>query len=278
MQTRPDRYTDTDTDQPWLGLPGAALAEEQPRHPALGADRGGMGVDLLPRHCLAGGALRAAEASLNRREGCSDTAHPGTWLLGRACREAQDWNAVQDVPRITPGGVTRFSPAVMVAVSLPAMKLDNALVAQTSLALSQSGLAPWLLEIEISDQAVLDGEPDQVACLSALRALGVGVALDNFGSVTASPHVLRRLKLTAVKLDPRLMHDLTQDREKRATVKAAIAMAHGLGASVVATGVQTVMQRDILADLGCDDAQGPLFGRAMRPEAFLAALMKAVLF
>jgi EAL domain-containing protein (putative c-di-GMP-specific phosphodiesterase class I) len=109
--------------------------------------------------------------------------------------------------------------------------------------------------------------------LAALRDLGVGLALDHFGTLDASPRVLQRLPLTAVKLDPCLTRELINDRAVRATVKAAIALAHALGASVLATEVANPTQRDILADLGCDDAQGPIVGGAQQPEVFHASLL-----
>jgi len=144
------------------------------------------------------------------------------------------------------------------------------------LALERSGLAPELLEIALPEYAVTDGSTEVLLGMSALRDLGVGLALDRFGSVSASLRLLQRLPLTAVKLDPGLTRDLVFDRGIRSTLGAAISLAHALHTHVVATGVDDVAQRDILADMGCDDAQGTLFGAPMDAACFRNAL-RAVL-
>ena len=78
--------------------------------------------------------------------------------------------------------------------------------------------------------------------LMALRDLGVGLGLDHFGTLAASPRLLQRLPLTSVKLDPGLTRDIIKDRGVRVTVKAAIALAHALGTTVLATGVENATQ------------------------------------
>ena len=239
-----------------------------------------LALALQPRHALCTGALRAAEASLHGsspdvRYGDPDTAQQiGSWLLEKACHEAQDWNAMLELPHILPSGALRFSPEVTLSVDLPtAILRRDRLVTQTKQALARSGLLPCLLELQLPGQALADGDTGLLLSLAALRDLGVGLGLDHFGSVAASPRVLQRLPLTAVKLDPILTRDIVKDRAIRVSVKAAIALAHALGATVLATGVENATQRDILADLGCDDAQGPMFGGKLRPEAFHNALL-----
>ncbi len=116
------------------------------------------------------------------------------------------------------------------------------------------------------------GSTEVLLGMSALRDLGVGVSLDRFGSGAASLRLLQRLPLSAVKLDPGLTRDMVHDRDIRATVGAAIGLAHALNARVVATCVESAAQRDILADMGCDEAQGGLFGAPMAAGQFRAAL------
>ena len=248
----------------------------------LGQGLGDILMTLQPRHALSDGVLRAAEASLRWGAGGAPvaggadsvaSAQLSNWLLETACREAELWNAHRDMPHAAPDAEWQFSPAVMVSVCLPMRGLrEEHLVAQSRAALDRSGLSPWLLEVEVPEHVVAGGGRELLIGLSALRDLGVGVALDQFGSLSASPRLLQRLPLTAVKLDPSLVRDLVYDRDMRGAVRAAIALAHALDATVIAPAVETVAQRDILADMGCDDVQGPLFGGVMRPETFRATL------
>ncbi len=266
--------------RPPLFLAGGADAPAHPGWPRAGTQHcpdlfpgiaaTEMVLSLQPRHALAGGMLRAAEASPRwglAVQRAADAAEAdkfgwiGSWLLHQACAQASRWNA--------------GPPAAPIAASVdmpPRALRDGRLLAQTCEALETVGLAPHLLEIEIPEYAVSEGGTEMLLALSALRDLGVGLALDHFGSVSASLRLLRRLPLTAVKLDPCLTRHLVYDREARATVAAAIDLAHALDVSVVATGVDTPAQRDILADLECDDAQGALFGPAMLAEDFCSAL------
>jgi EAL domain-containing protein (putative c-di-GMP-specific phosphodiesterase class I) len=128
------------------------------------------------------------------------------------------------------------------------------------------------LEIEIAESTLADSGSDVLLALSALCDLGVGVALDGFGSGSASLLTLKHLPLTTVKLDRSLIRELPRDWSAQALIDAAIGCAHALGAGVVAIGVETEAQRELLARLGCDYAQGALYGPALTAERFAAAL------
>jgi EAL domain-containing protein (putative c-di-GMP-specific phosphodiesterase class I) len=222
--------------------------------------------------------LRGAEASLRwgaagvpapAGAGRETSARMSFWLLEAACREAQIWNTDSEARWSWHGA----GASVVVSVDMPARSLrEGRLPAEVRLALDRSGLAPHLLEIALPEYAVTDGSTEVLLGMSALRDLGVGLALDRFGSVSASLRLLQRLPLTAVKLDPGLTRDLGHDRVIRSTLSAAIGLAHALHTNVVATGVDDVLQRDILADMGCDDAQGNLFSAPMTGTCFRKAL------
>jgi EAL domain-containing protein (putative c-di-GMP-specific phosphodiesterase class I) len=190
------------------------------------------------------------------------------WLLEAACHEAQRWVEVPQTGRRWIGGT-----GLVISVDMPARSLrEGRLPSEVHMALERSGLPPELLEIALPEYAVTDGSTEVLLGMSALRDLGVGLALDRFGSVSASLRLLQRLPLTAVKLDPGLTRDLVFDRGIRSTLGAAIGLAHALHTHVVATGVDEVAQRDILADMGCDDAQGTLFSAPMAAACFRTAL------
>jgi EAL domain-containing protein (putative c-di-GMP-specific phosphodiesterase class I) len=264
--------------EPGAGFHGAVAQFSVPAIPGLSE----LALGVQPRHALCGGMLRAAEASLRCAAGGAAgaggnagemSARMSFWLLEAACREAQLWNAAPAKPAGGPASAVRSAPAVVVSVEMPARSLrEGRLVAQARTALERASLSPLFLEIVLPEYALTDGGTEVLLGMSALRDLGVGLALDRFGSVSASLRLLQRLPLTAVKLDPGLTHDLVHDRETRSTVGAAIGLAHALNTVVIATGVDCAAQRDVLADLGCDDAQGRLFGAPMAADVFRAAL------
>jgi EAL domain-containing protein (putative c-di-GMP-specific phosphodiesterase class I) len=240
---------------------------------------GGFSLSLTPCHSLhrsiACEAVRGAEASLRwpRRLGMASaggllpliassglTAEVGAWLVQAACEAALGWTE------------SRASETI-VSFDVPAECLaDATLLTMVSEALEATGLNAERLEVEISEQALVEGGGDAILALSALCDLGVGIALDNFGSVSACLMTLKNLPLTTVKLDRSLVRDLPRDRVVQAMVAAIIDCAHALEAKIVAIGVETERQSDMLAGLGCDYAQGPLYGAPLTAEGFAAAL------
>ncbi len=127
-------------------------------------------------------------------------------------------------------------------------------------ALTRTGLDPGRLDLELTEAALTDIEPRIREQMAELRDLGVEVGLRDFGSGYASLTHLRRLPLNFIKLDPALVQGLATHEDDDHVVAAVIGLAAGFGLRSIAVGVQTQVQRDRLADLGCDDAQGPLFG------------------
>jgi EAL domain-containing protein (putative c-di-GMP-specific phosphodiesterase class I) len=167
----------------------------------------------------------------------------GAWVLRAACAEAAGWQ----------GGAR-------VSVNVSARQLhDQALLQQVGQALEASGLDPERLEIELSEAVLGSDTLDMLLALAALRDLGVGIALDDFGAGLASLSMLKRLPLEQIKLDRSLIRALPDDPEDVAIVQAIVETAHALGLGVVAEGVETEAQRGLLAALGCDEAQGILF-------------------
>ncbi len=142
---------------------------------------------------------------------------------------------------------------------------DGALLDQVAAALEESGLMPECLELELTESLLIEVETETLLVLSAIRDLGVGLALDDFGTGYASLAVLKRLPLTAMKLDRSLVRDLPGDREDAAIVRAVVETGHALGLHVVAEGIETEAQRVFLASIGCDEGQGYLFGQPVPP-------------
>ena len=181
----------------------------------------------------------------------------GAFALRQACAEATSWAGNGSI--------------VSVNVS-PRQLTDRVLLTQVAQALEESGLAPERLELELTESMLLHVDTDTLFCLSALRDRGIGLALDDFGTGYASLGMLRRLPLTAMKIDRSLVRDLPDDREDVAIARAAVQTGHAMGLRVVAEGVETEAQRDFLAAIGCDECQGNLFARPMPAEQCRARL------
>ncbi|GAA1870249.1 cyclic Di-GMP phosphodiesterase RmdA [Pseudonocardia ailaonensis] len=178
----------------------------------------------------------------------------GRWILARACREAAGW---------APGPDGR-APYVSVNVS-PVQLPEQGFVDEVVSVLAETGLAPHRLQLEITEQAVLGDEPASMDALSALRAAGVRLALDDFGTGYSSLAWLRRLPVHALKIDGSFIDGLRHDRPDpvdESIVGSLVSMAHALRLEVTAEWIETEVQAERLARLGCDQGQGRWFGDA----------------
>lgn len=209
------------------------------------ADRRMLGAEALIRwpHRKRGLVAPAGFIPLAERSG--HIARIGGWVLQAACAEASGWP-------------TPWTVSVNVSMRQIA---DGSLLAQLGAVLEQTALPPERLELELTESLLLDTDLDTLLTLSAIRDLGVGVALDDFGVGHAGLSLLKRLPLTAMKLDRSLLRDLPGDAEDATIARAVIATGRVLGLTVVAEGVETAEQCAFLIDAGCDDGQGFWFGR-----------------
>lgn len=131
------------------------------------------------------------------------------------------------------------------------------------------GVDPRMLEVELTETGLIR-DPDGVGrTLHALRGIGISVAIDDFGTGYSSLSHLKQFPIDTLKIDKSFVADLLNDADNRAIVSAVIALAEALTIDVVAEGVETEDQRDMLARLGCTAYQGYLFARPLQPEAFL---------
>ncbi len=230
----------------------------------------GFVLHYQPRFCLATGRLQGAEALIrwsHRKRGLIPAGSfiplaersgiindIGSWVLATACREAASWS----------GSNAETGDAPLVSVNVSARQLmDDALLEQVAAALELSGLPPEQLELEITEAVLLDDEVETLLILAALRDLGIGLSLDDFGTGAASLFTLKRLPLTAMKLDRSLVRDLPQQAEDRAIIAAVVDTGHALGLDLIAEGVETGAQQGFLAEIGCDAAQGYFFSQPL---------------
>ena len=187
----------------------------------------------------------------------------GEWVLRTACRQAAEW--------------AREGRHLRQSVNLSARQLaEPDLVRRVRAALDETGLDPRLLDLELTESALVTQGEAAVARLAALRTLGVRISIDDFGTGYSSLAYLRRFPLDILKVDRSFVLGLDaagqQGRQDQAVVRAIISMAHALELEVVAEGVETSAQREALRRLGCDTMQGFLFSRPVSAECLEALL------
>ncbi|HTQ72453.1 MAG TPA: EAL domain-containing protein [Acidocella sp.] len=178
----------------------------------------------------------------------------GAYVLRAACAAARDW-----------------PEAVRLCVNISPLQLTDPHFAHTVReALAESGLAPYRLELEITESQLALGHDDALHQLLLLRADDVQVAVDDFGTGAASLDMMHRFDLNRLKIDRRFISGLPQDERGYAIVRALIRLAHDLGAQVTAEGVEHMEQALCLMELGCDEMQGYLFGHPDAPSSVLS--------
>jgi diguanylate cyclase (GGDEF)-like protein len=169
----------------------------------------------------------------------------GERVLEKACRQAQAWR------RRWP------DQELVMSVNLsPRQFLDPDLVTKISRVLRRTRLAPSALELEITESSVMDRSASSLGVLEQLRGLGVRMVLDDFGTGYSSLAYLRHLPLDTIKIDRSFITDLDVADPNVGIVRAVVSLAHGLGISVVAEGIETEEQARRLRELGCDMGQG----------------------
>ena len=183
----------------------------------------------------------------------------GKWILRHACQQMAQWRAAGLEP-------------MRMAVNLSARQFkDQGLMSTVNAALTQSGLSPLLLEIEITEGILMENVQSNVRLLQHFRQAGISISIDDFGTGYSSLSYLKRFPLNHVKVDRSFVHDIPGEGE--AFVTAIIAMAHSLGLTVIAEGVETEAQRRFLLAAGCDIAQGYYFARPT-PAAEVEAVLR----
>ena len=138
--------------------------------------------------------------------------------------------------------------------------------------LRENNIYPSCMTIEITEGLLLDQHPEIMEKFNAFRRIGIQIALDDFGTGYSAMSYLKKFDIDYLKIDRSFVHDIVTDRSDRAIAEAVIAMAHKLGMKVVAEGVETIEQRDLLTDAGCDYGQGFLLAAPM-PAAQFASLV-----
>jgi diguanylate cyclase (GGDEF)-like protein len=180
----------------------------------------------------------------------------GAWVINEACLKASQWQKLG-------------MGLVRVAVNLsPRQFQHHDIVATVCTALLDSGLDPQLLELEITESAVMYDSEQTAEALNYFREMGVRIAIDDFGTGYSSLSQLKKYPITLLKVDRMFIQGIGSSEDDHAIVTAVIAMARKLGLKVLAEGVETRQQWEFLRNNGCDELQGYLFSRPLALQPF----------
>jgi diguanylate cyclase (GGDEF)-like protein len=210
------------------------------RHPTLGMVAPG---DFIPLAESTGLIVRIGEA-----------------VIDKACAQLAAWREA---------GVALVPVSINVS---PKQFLRGGVQRQLRAAMTRHGVPASLIEVEITESAMMGDQDDILAELAALRALGVKLHVDDFGTGYSSLSQLQRLKMDVLKVDRAFTNELARSKEGKVFFQAIVSMAHALGMSVVAEGVETAEQLAILRGLDCNEVQGYFIARPM-PAHEMAVLM-----
>jgi diguanylate cyclase (GGDEF)-like protein/PAS domain S-box-containing protein len=236
--------------------------------------RGALGRNELflyyqPQVCLSNGSLCGAEALLRWNSPKLGMVMPaefipmaediglivqiGEWVIRQACAQAKAWQDTGHAP-------------LVVAVNVSAQQVAaGTLVKVVESALTQSGLQPHYLEVELTESVLMRDTEMALQQIAALRELGVRVSLDDFGTGYSSLGYLSRFALDKLKIDQCFVRDIIADARSATIARVTIALAHGLGITVIAEGVENTEQLEYLRAAGCNEVQGFLIGRPAPP-------------
>jgi EAL domain-containing protein (putative c-di-GMP-specific phosphodiesterase class I) len=183
----------------------------------------------------------------------------GRWALGEACRQMAEW-------QIEPGGPQYIS------VNLSVHQLaDEDIVAEVRAALDHAGLAPEHLVLELTETAIMGDVELSAGRLAALKALGVRIAIDDFGTAYSSLQYLQKLPVDVLKIAKPFIDGLAEGEQESVVPRAIAELGHRLRLDMVAEGIEHAEQLERLQDLGCPHGQGYLFSRPVPPDQIRAS-------
>ncbi|MDZ4185803.1 MAG: EAL domain-containing protein, partial [Desulfuromonadales bacterium] len=167
----------------------------------------------------------------------------GEWVLRKACEQGRHWNEA--------------GHPLNISVNLTNRQFHQSnLIAKTAEILKETGLDPQQLDFEVNEQTIMTDIDFSLRNMLSLQAMGVNIAIDNFGSGYSSLHWIKKMPTHRVKIDKSFIKNMLTEPEDLAVVNAVIAMSHNLKMEVVANGVETEEQWDVIQRSGCDQLQG----------------------
>jgi diguanylate cyclase (GGDEF)-like protein len=248
-------------------------------------ERGEFTLEYQPLVGLGDGIVRGVEALVRWRHPEFGTLAPnrfislaeedgsivelGRWVLETACRQARAWQLERPA-----------QPPVLVSVNVAVRQVwDSDLVADVAGVLRETGLPPNLLQLELTESAVMGSSGRPLQALQALSDMGVAIAIDDFGTGYSNLSYLSRLPVSVLKLDGSFVRGFRDEEHPNPAdetiVEALVHLAHRLGLTVTAECVESARQAERLRRIGCDTGQGWLYSRPVPPERIPALISRA---
>jgi diguanylate cyclase (GGDEF)-like protein/PAS domain S-box-containing protein len=249
-------------------------------HLARALERREFAIQYQPKVDIRTGEVRGAEALLRWWNLELGTVSParfipvaedtglivpiGKWVLKTACEQNMAWQR------------RGLRPIVMSVNLSPRQFKDPMLLDDIAEVLQRTGMAPELLELEITESMIMHNVDQAARKAAAIKALGVRLAIDDFGTGYSSLSQLKRFPIDTLKVDRSFIRDVEISEDDRVITQAIISLAKALDVSVVAEGVETEAQHTFLRDLACDEMQGYYFSKPCHPDAFAEFLSAKV--
>ncbi|MBA2238742.1 MAG: bifunctional diguanylate cyclase/phosphodiesterase [Lysobacter sp.] len=231
-------------------------------------DRGELELHYQPQLAILSGRITGVEALLRWRHPVKGMISPadfipiaeetgaiveiGKWVLATACEQNRRWQAAGLPPLVM---AVNISPRQFFDTGLPQMVLR---------ALEGSQLAPQWLELEVTEGTAMHDVDTAIATLHAFKSMGVSLSIDDFGTGHSSLAYLKRFPIDKLKIDRSFVHNMVEDRSDAAIARSVIELGHSLGLTIMAEGVETQAQLDLLLSYGCEGYQGYLCSRPKR--------------
>ncbi|WP_192903568.1 putative bifunctional diguanylate cyclase/phosphodiesterase [Achromobacter aloeverae] len=259
---------------------GLAERMELAKDLARALDNGELQLHYQPKVDLGTGAMVGAEALLRwydpRRgwvspadfipiaEGRGMMVPLGRWVLREACRQMKAWQRQG----------LHFSGRL--AINLAAQELDDGMLASNIVDIVRAAdLAPSSFELELTESGLMGDVERAIVVMAALKTAGFALSIDDFGTGYSSLAYLKRLPVDKLKIDISFVRDMLNDRHDHTIVTTILGMAHNLGLSAIAEGVERAEQADALRAMGCDEAQGYYYGRPQPAQVFARTWLTA---
>jgi EAL domain-containing protein (putative c-di-GMP-specific phosphodiesterase class I) len=189
----------------------------------------------------------------------------GQWVLETACEQLVRWAKNPATAHWT------------MAVNVSASQFAQAsFVANVDTALKKTGANPYLLKLELTESMLVTDVDAIITKMNAIKQRGVAFSLDDFGTGYSSLTYLKRLPLTQLKIDQSFVRDVLTDASDAVIARTILALGHSLGMTVIAEGVETAEQHQLLSSMGCDAFQGYYFGRPISAEALAEYAQPAI--
>jgi diguanylate cyclase (GGDEF)-like protein len=239
-------------------------------------EQGQLRIHFQPQCRLSDGALMGAEALVRWQRPGNGLVLPGEfiglaekcgllvaidqWVMNEALRQVGCWVAA---------GLWRAPWRLAVNQNVADLQRPD-MLAELKAMLHTHGVSASALELEITEDTLLQHTPEQLARLGELRDLGVSVSIDDFGTGYSSLAYLRQLPVSVIKIDMSFVSGMLTNDNDAVLVRTIVDMAHNLGHTLVAEGIEVAIQNEQLAALGCELGQGYLFGKPVSADEFAA--------